>query len=230
MSLAFLILEEGVWAVDSVVEDTPGLIIVGFLYGLIGFTVWTYITAWRQKLIGSRSLLIGAAAWALTAWCLMNTQRMGLAALFMLKVAPDAFGMFICIVALSSLVVLPYPATLFDVRRRRHSVTQLAEASEECATPRTPLGMRGVLLRASVALVILFALWLGCPSAPAYKAAFRAQGYPVTLTELNAWYPQVVEEENIALKYMEIGEKLEKSRFEFFKNVDMRDQLRRGEG
>ena len=75
---------------------------------------------------------------------------------------------------------------------------------------------KGCLLKALIALVlaggvpilisaIIFSRWNNsvAEELEAYKQDARAHGYPVTLEELNAWYPAVPDNENAALVYEE---------------------------
>lgn len=56
-----------------------------------------------------------------------------------------------------------------------------------------------------IAFVILFVYWKVSVARElaAFKEEARAQGFPVTIEELNAWYPAVPDEENAALVYEE---------------------------
>jgi hypothetical protein len=63
-----------------------------------------------------------------------------------------------------------------------------------------PLGRRALLAAAALA-VLGGVAWMRWPAEPATTAMRRSQGVPANLAELNAWYKEVPEEENLALRY-----------------------------
>jgi len=49
--------------------------------------------------------------------------------------------------------------------------------------------------------------WIRWPAEPAWQAAWRAQGLPTNLDELNAWYTPVPDDQNLAIPYLAAAEK-----------------------
>ena len=111
--------------------------------------------------------------------------------------------------AFGALAVLPYPALLIDLHRRRHGVGAVADAKQHAAYFRPPVSpvRRGAWTMGLLALLLFFT-WLRWPAEPVYIQALHARGLPVTRAELNAAYPEVPNEENAALKYLAAAKSL----------------------
>jgi hypothetical protein len=114
-------------------------------------------------------------------------------------------GSLLYVTALGALVVLPYPALLLDLHRKRHhDDTPLAQADHAL---RAGWGLTAGLNSASyvlLALVLLGMAWLRWPAEPVYIETLRAQGKPATASDLANLYRAIPPEENAAHDYMQV--------------------------
>ncbi len=177
----------------------------GFLCLLVCMLA-AYARTWGKNLIARRTLLFWTGSWLLGAWIIfhavpMRTFHGQLPALGVVT------GVVLS-VAFAALIPFPYAAFLLDVCRRRHSAMPLQEQSEL-----TEAASRTGYVFAGCAAV--FAIWLGWPGTPGYEAVWRSKGYPATLAELNAWYPDVPDNQNAAVKYTQIASEVERLDREF---------------
>lgn len=67
---------------------------------------------------------------------------------------------------------------------------------------------RRVVSYALLAASTVFFVWLLWPAEPAYLSSLRSQGVPTNLAELDAWYPSVPDDRNLANRYLQLGRKL----------------------
>lgn len=171
----------------------------------IAYAVATYIRAWRTGVISVRSVLIASGVWALAALVLYHPLH---------TAAPSsgyqginfANALITCL-GWAALIPLPFAGVALEVRRRRHSAAAAQDPAQHVSADATLLtGAPRTAAYAMLAIVALMFVWLGWPMRPAYESYWRAHGYPVTLDDLNAWYPAVPDDENRALKYMEVAE------------------------
>ncbi|MCL4693744.1 MAG: hypothetical protein KJ060_14685 [Candidatus Hydrogenedentes bacterium] len=173
----------------------------------IAYAVATYIRAWRSGVLSVRSVLIAAGVWAVTALVLYHPLH---------TAAPssgyqgiDFAEALITCLGWAALIPLPFAGVALEVRRRRHSAAAAQDPAQQVAADATLLtGAPRTVAYAMLAIVVLTFVWLGWPVRPAYESYWRAHGYPVTLEELDAWYPAVPDDENRALKYMEVAEQM----------------------
>ncbi len=116
----------------------------------------------------------------------------------------------ICL-GVGALMPLPYVSFLIDIARQRHSTVPV----QDSISGAQPDGKAIPYSRGIVALGAAAAVWLGWPAEPAYWDYFRAQGIPVTAEELNASYPEVPENQNVALDYLAISRRLDALQAQF---------------
>lgn len=101
--------------------------------------------------------------------------------------------------SLASLLLLPYCAAVLDLRRRRKKA-----GVSDCDTPSVePLPLRRACIAGLVCGALLL-VWIRWPAEPAVYSLWRAQGLPTTFRELNALYPHVDDDANLALKYLDV--------------------------
>jgi hypothetical protein len=170
---------------------------------LIAMCASSFIRARKMGLISSRVVALWAGIWALLSWVLLG---------FFIASIPGPIpplswyvpGVYTCM-GLGALAPLPFFATLFDVHKKRHSALPKQAPRSVSVLPTwkamTTREKRGAVVGIGI---VAFALWLGFPHRPAYEALWRSHGYPVTLEELDAWYPAVPDKENVALKYLAV--------------------------
>lgn len=169
------------------------------LFGLvIVFLVGATLLGLRRKAIGIRTVMYSCAVWCgliLAAYPFGPRIAEG-------KVL-DAQTLLVC-TAVSSALVLPYQAASLDIKRRRRRIgiwteTDCSSADSSAIPPR----IRRVAWRGLVCVVVFIA-WLRWPADPAVWKMWRSQGLPATPRDLNSTYPSVPDEENLALKCLQI--------------------------
>ncbi len=184
-------------------QSTRWAAITAFLLYHVVLTGVVYARLWKEGYIPIRTLAAWGAGWALTScfiyYATLSNPGGSPAS------TPPLWNSLITSFAHGSLVVLPYAAILLDVRRRRHGATRDQDPTQHHRARRGLSPKSKVGIRILAAATVLFMLWLAWPAEPAYKALWRSNGYPVTLAELDAWYKQVPEDENIALKYSAVS-------------------------
>ncbi len=188
--------------------------------GLIVTVLVVYRYAWRKGVITPRWIGIWGGLWLLAAWLIFAaTPRIGHESLFM---AAQWYGSAaLTSLGVAALVPLPYAAVAIDIHRRRHGAAPEQDAEQHQRTSGKLKRRRITWTLAGAA--VLFVLWLGWPSEPAYKAYLRAQGEPASLAELNAFYTKASEDETLALRYIEIGAEHERRIREFLVAITYND-------
>lgn len=195
----------------TVVPAIIGLLYVNGIYGIHG-TITTqlslstllivccviaFVRVWRLHLVSTFTL----AGWMFLTFMTAYLIH-GQAALAMASIAPNPLwymtGVWMCL-AIASLLPLPFLATLLDLHRRRHSKTPTL-------TPHSQSRVMSPKRLSLAVAAVLVVLWLGYPKRPAYEVAYRAQGLPATLEDLNNYYAAVPDDENIALEYLRLIE------------------------
>lgn len=154
--------------------------------------------AYRRGLLAPRALAVSCASWLLTA-CLLfravpQSSSGGLLPFWGLMAS-----VAVCLGA-AALVPLPYVSLLLDTSRRRHSATPV----QSPVAARTPSSPQTVLAYTFAACLVGIVIWLAWPSRPAFEKLWHRRGYPATLSELNAWYPSVPADRNMAEKYLAV--------------------------
>ncbi|MCH8204934.1 MAG: hypothetical protein IID09_07195, partial [Candidatus Hydrogenedentes bacterium] len=211
-----------------------------FLLYLVGLTGYAYVRLWKEGCIPLRSAVTWGAVWAIASCFIYYVtlfsrgEPSGETPLYgHLEIpglaygspaaGPAAWDNLITSLAYGSLVVLPYAAILLDLRRRRHGASRGQD-------PIQHKGARGglspnakVAMRALAAATVLFMIWLAWPARPAYEALWRSNGNPATLAELNAWYKEVPDDENVALNYSSIAEGALRSANAYFNSAIRHD-------
>lgn len=132
-------------------------------------------------------------------------------------------GLLVALLA-GALVVLPYPALLLDLHRRRHETDSGIAPEDHAAPGGWGLDARGrAAAWALAAALIVAAAWLRWPAAPAYLATLRAQGVPATFADLAALYGPLPPELNAAPHYLAAVR--EKEKLNAARNRWRQDQL-----
>lgn len=110
--------------------------------------------------------------------------------------------------ALSALLVLPYASTTQSLSRRepRERLTAQNPAQHHRLPPASNR-WRVAMAVGAVALLAALA-WMRWPAEAAWKAAWRSQGLPTNLEELNTWYAPVPTERNLAVRYLQASDKM----------------------
>ncbi len=108
-----------------------------------------------------------------------------------------------CLV-MAALLVLPWPALVVMLGRESFFARMERENPEQHLRfhrlqPSSARRKKAVLLLTIIALLA----WLRWPAEPAWQAAYRAQGLPASLEELNASYAHVPRERNLARRYVD---------------------------
>ena len=186
----------GMLVAGSVLRHAPSAMMLNLLFVLL-VTAGAYSYAWRKGLLSVKSLAVWGGIFLLTRWLLefpMATLTHSSA------VSTSRIPASIMCWGLAALAPLPYIAIVLDINRRRHG-TQRQQKPAPSLTRGTG-GTRRPLIWALTACTVIFIIWLGWPATPAYEAWWRAQGYPVTLDELNQWYESVPDDQNRALDYL----------------------------
>lgn len=153
--------------------------------------------AWRRGVMPARHALGCGVVWLLTIllaypfgyWQFSGFDR----------------GSLLYVTALGALVVLPYPALLLDIHRKRHH-DDTPLATEDHAL-RAGWGLPAGLNSAAyvlLAAVLLGMAWLRWPAEPVYIETLRAQGRPATAVDLANLYRALPPEENAAHDYMQV--------------------------
>jgi len=190
-------------------ESALWAVITLFLLYHVGLTGVVYARLWKKGVIPLRTFAVCATLWALVTGfiyyvTLFDHGSPG-------DSTPPAWDNLLTSLAYASLVVLPYPAILLDVCRRRHAAKRNQDpAQHEVASAGLSPNSK-VAIRVLAVATVLFMLWISWPARPAYETVWRKNGYPVTLAELDAWYKDVPKAENIALKYAAVAEDLDLS-------------------
>lgn len=170
-----------------------------FFAGLpIVFAGGMLLRALRRGVLSYRHVLMCLVAWAAVAAFFYPYRTLGAS-----EVSLPA--LYLCVSA-GALVVLSYPAAALRLQRIRHGENVAANAAEHGRRPRgtRPLSRRALAVLAGLGCAG-FLVWLRWPAEPAYKAALRAQGYPATASELVAWRESVPDDENLALRCLEVA-------------------------
>lgn len=164
---------------------------------IVAITFAALLWSWQRGIMPLRHLAGCAVAWGATmlfafpfgAWELSGIDRQS----------------FFLVTMLGALVVLPYPALLLDLHRRRHH-DDTPVAPEDHAHPRGWGLSPALRTTAHVGLVIavLMAAWLRWPAKPVYIETFRAQGKPATASDLANLYHALPPEENAAHDYIQV--------------------------
>ena len=164
-------------------------------------TAWAFVAARRQRLLSNHALVA-----ALAVWCA------GSVALLLLSLTPavslEIYELAVC-VGLLALPLTPFATVPLGIHRRRSGggrPVPINAASGPLITPR----VRRWILRAAALLLVTYVSWrvLLYTSTARQLRAVAAQGYPVTLDELDRWYPAVTEGENSAELYLAAFEAL----------------------
>lgn len=108
---------------------------------------------------------------------------------------------------------LVYLAFLFDVRRRRRATSNPLDSDQHAHAPKP--GSLAPASRVAFGLLAAGVVWLGWPAAPAFLTYRTGEGYPATLDDLRASYPEPPADENVARRYMAIGQDARKLRVAF---------------
>ncbi len=108
-----------------------------------------------------------------------------------------------CLV-MAALLVLPWPALVVMLGRESFFARMERENPEQHQRfqrlqPPAARRKKAVFLLTIIALLA----WLRWPAEPAWQAAYRAQGLPASLEELNASYVDVPRERNLARRYVD---------------------------
>ena len=194
-------------APESVHQALHFTVRLGGELGLIAMVLTAYALAWRKHLLSTRSLACWMAVWVGAAWLIRGPLTPPGEEMSGLLPGPVVLNAALACLIPASAFVLPYPAMLFDINRRRHGA---AVAQDPCqheslrkaeSSPRWRFGA-WAMTGAAVVLVV----WLGGPREPAYKAYLRAQGAPATAEDLETYYRPIPDEENAALKYLALAE------------------------
>ena len=105
---------------------------------------------------------------------------------------------------MAALLMLPWPALVVMLGRESFFARMQRENPEQHLRfhrlqPSSARRKKAVLLLTIIALLA----WLRWPAEPAWQAAYRAQGLPASLEELNASYAHVPRERNLARRYVD---------------------------
>jgi hypothetical protein len=174
----------------------------------IAVAVGVYARAWLTGVVSVRSVLVAAGVWALATWVLYHAVHTTMPLSGSLN-AWYAESLITCL-GWAAFIPLPFAAVALDVRRRRHSAAAPQDPSQHVNVRATLFtGSSRTIAHVAITFVVLTFVWLGWPMRPAYESYWRAQGYPVTLEELDAWYESVPDEMNLALAYLEAYGKTE---------------------
>ncbi|MBX7257998.1 MAG: hypothetical protein K1Y02_16680 [Candidatus Hydrogenedentes bacterium] len=172
--------------------------------------ILTLSIAYRRGLLTPRALTVSCASWLLTAGLLFRavpqSSSGGLLPFWGLMAS-----VAVCLGA-AALVPLPYVSLLLDTSRRRHS----AKRVQSPVAAQTPSSPRTVLAYTFAACTAVFVVWLSWPAQPAFTKLWHSRGYPATLSELNAWYPSVPADRNMAGKYLAVIQDFETRDQAFF--------------
>jgi hypothetical protein len=180
----------------------------GMWFAIVLPTLWLaavlFVAAWKGTTSKS-ALLVNLTLWGLVAlaffpfsapWTSYNGPTFLLVSL-----------------ALGALTVLPIISVALGFGQGgirepivRGNPLEHLRAAQEGIRPLRAVGL-GLLLIAVVTLA-----WIRWPAQPAWVAAWRSQGLPATLEELNAWYPPVEESRNLALRYLRASDKANEMR------------------
>ncbi len=147
----------------------------------------------NQDLISARELAGWAGVWALGAWLfhyatIPSWLEEGIALRHQLLATVVALG---C----ASPLPLAYVAVLLDLRRKRHGAARPQDPRQHAHGPMRPVTM------VAAACAVVAVIWLGWPAKPAYLEYRKSKGYPATLMDLEASYPEPPPKENFATEY-----------------------------
>lgn len=185
--------------------DARLLAVVG---AALSMSVW--IHAMRKRLVGRRETLIAAGAWLLMAVLLLPQETKDL-------------GGILLAIGLASLAPLPYASLALNLNRVRHGAAAAQHPSASAPAFFRPARARhaGAFL-----LTLVFLAWLKWPVEPPYIETWRTQGAPATLQEVEALYPPVPENENVAVLYERAAERLEQEEETFLASPAVREIYR----
>jgi len=177
------------------------------------------LMTWRRRLMSKRSFLACAVLWAIF--------TVGFFPFSAMHDQARPTVLFLVSLALGALVVLPYVNATLDLSRRGRREPAPAENPDQhrrvarrAHNDRT----RVVAIAALVAVLVALA-WMRWPQEPRWEAAWRAQGLPTDLEELNAWYAPVDPEQNLANRYLAAAEKSTELRQRWAQSVLASDEL-----
>ncbi|MFP4174035.1 MAG: hypothetical protein ACLFV4_14115, partial [Candidatus Hydrogenedentota bacterium] len=198
-------------ALFEAVDKTLPIVIRGLQLGLIGLVIAAYGLACGKRLISFRALACWFTVWIGAAWLIRGPLPQPVEETFGIIPGPGFLNEALVCLFFASLIVLPYAAILFDINRLRHgaAVTQDPRQHESLWKGESAPAWRGW---AMAGMAVVLVVWLGGPWEPAYKAYLQEQGAPATFEELDAYYEHVPDEENVALKYVDVGEDLRERR------------------
>ena len=191
----------------------------------LGLAVYHGVATWRSRLGDSLGLLPiamilvitpAAILWAWRRGVMPARHALGCGVVWLLTILlayPFGYWQFsgfdrtslLYVTTLGALVVLPYPALLLDIHRKRHH-DDTPLATEDHAL-RSGWGLSAGLNSAAyvlLAVVLLGMAWLRWPAEPVYIETLRAQGKPATAVDLANLYRALPPEENAAHDYMKV--------------------------
>ncbi len=183
--------DSGIWQIPVFLFLSIRLVFVG-------------ANTWRRGLVPLRMLAGWGSVWLLATWLLYAKERESFAELIPTS-AWDFIGLSNCL-GLAALVPLPCFAVLVNLHRKRLGRALKQDPAQHANT--IPF-IRGPRTRAIasvlVVIMVLGTLWISWPRPPAYHSVWKESGRPTTLSELEASYPPVPPEENLALNYLELA-------------------------
>jgi hypothetical protein len=150
---------------------------------------------WRRKVMPIRHLVAALSAWAAVALFFCPYEQ---ANIYTLK-----SWTVMAALALGALAVLPYPALLLDLHRRRCNADAMGDEAQHARPALWNLNpVVRMILAATLVGGAFFGGWLHWPAKPVYIEALRAQGEPATLVDLAEEYATLPASENAALQYL----------------------------
>jgi hypothetical protein len=170
------------------------------VFVLMGMAVGSYLYAWAKGIASRRALAAWTGVWVLSAFVLhhviLPAQSLEGSSAYVWVVG------ILSAIGWAALIPIPWAAVLLDAHRLL-GTPSLAHDTPQHESAK-PIGARrgSRLLWAGAACFVLFLVWFAWPAKPSYVAVWRNKGYPVTLKELNAWYPEVSDRQNMAPKYL----------------------------
>lgn len=172
------------------------------LLSVIMFVAVQLVLGWRRGFIPSRAFAVCSAIYCvsiLLAFPILSPHGV-----------IQALVAFVIGAFVATTINAPYVLAAAGSRNRDRGETSPRENPNQHlrAESKTTSGKRIVsyaLLAASAA----FFAWLLWPAEPTYLSSLRSQGIPTNLAELDAWYPSVPEDRNLANRYLQVGRKLD---------------------
>ncbi len=186
-------------------DNVDGVMNAAICLSIIAVIALAAILAWRKGLMAGRTLVGLFGIWLLLAWLLFPMDLVAtIGAQDVTRY--DLLQLGLTSLAWASLGPMPYIGILIFTNRLRHGKRNYPQ--NPSLHKRRPSGHR---VRNALAIVgvIALSLWLKWPMEPTWRMYLHQKGFATSIRELNARYPEVPDDENLALRYRTAWEKLD---------------------